>query len=380
MKSTEKIEFVAKKYSDGVKNGVYGQSGDYFITTRELAKENEISLEYANKVMKILTDNKIITLIGKRFYITNGQIKPGSPIYKKLKLKKYFGMIVSSLQNAFISALVNEVSSVMEKQDYSLIIRISDNVPVVLEEFLENKVSGVFLDPFIAKNYTDCFLFYPLPVISLGFDITNIRRDSIIVDNYRAGQTVADRFLEISCTKFAYFGFERTNTSDERLDGFNDRIREKGYTISDDHIFLLPKDTKGNYDIKLLKDYINKLIWKTSSFDKIGIFCYHDLLAYDVVSTIESFEFLGAKRKIPDSFSVVGFDNLSIASILKPSLTTVSYPIEEIATKGFHTMLACCTDKDHIPKKHWVLFSLVERDTTKNNAFVKGSEIKTQPR
>ena len=367
LKSMEKIKFVAKKYTEEIKNGVFGQSGDLFITTRELAKESEISLEYANKVMKILADHKIITLIGKHFYITNGQIKPGSPMHKKVTLKKSFGMIVSSLQNAFISALVNEVSKVVEKQGYSLMIRVSDNVPAVLEEFFENKVSGVFLDPFIAKNYTDCFLFYPLPVVSLGFDSTNIHRDSIIVDNYRAGQTVADHFLKIGCTKFAYFGFEQTNTIDERLDGFNDRIKEKGYVISDNQIFMLPKDTKGTYNTKRLKDYINKLVWKTSSFEKIGIFCYHDLLAYDVVSTIENFEFLGVKRKIPDSFSIVGFDDLLIASILKPSLTTVSYPIEEIAAKGLHTMLACWNDTRHIPKERLVLFSLVERDTTKCN-------------
>lgn len=367
MKSAEKIEFIAKKYTDEINKGAFGESGELFLTTRELASNNKISLEYANKVMKILTDNRIITLIGKHFYITSGQIKTGSPMHKKLELKKSFGMIVSSLQNAFITALVNEVSSVTEKHGYSLIIRISDNVPLVLKEFSEAKVCGVFLDPFIAKNYTDCFLFYPLPVVSLGFDITNIYRDSIIVDNYRAGETVADRFFELGCTKFAYFGFEQTNTSDERLAGFNNRIKEKGHAISDNRIFLLPKDTKGNYDIKLLKDYINKLIWKTSSFDKIGIFCYHDLLAYDVVSTIESFEFLGAKRKIPDNFSIVGFDDLLIASILRPSLTTVSYPIEEIAAKGLDTMLACSTDNNHIPKEHRVLFSLVERDTTKHS-------------
>ena len=365
LKSIKKIESIAEKYTVGIKKGIFGKNGDYFITTRELAKENEISLEYANKVMKILADNGIITLIGKHFYITNGQIKSGSPMHKKLKLKKSFGMIVSSLQNAFISALVNEVSSVIEKCGYSLIIRISDQVPDVLREFLENRVSGVFLDPFIAKNYTDCFLFYPLPIVSLSFDITNINRDSITVDNYSAGKTVADHFFEIGCTKFAYFGFERTNTSDKRLEGFKAGIKEKGYTMSDDHIFLLPKDRKGNYDLKLLKKYINKLVWKTSSYNKIGIFCYHDLLAYDVVSTIENFEFLDIKRKIPDSFSIVGFDNLFIASVLRPSLTTVSYPIEEIAAKGLDTMLACLNDNSHIPKKCRVLFSLVERDTTR---------------
>ena len=368
MKSMEKIKFISNKYTEKIKSGVFGQSGDCFITTRELAKDNEISLEYANKVMRILTDQKIITLLGNRFYITNGQIKAGSPLYQKLNLKKSFGMIVSSLQNDFISALVNEVSAVIEKQGYSLIIRISDNVPDVLEDFFEDRVSGIFLDPFIAKNSTDCFLFYPLPVVSLGFDITNIHRDSITVDNYSAGQTVADLFFEIGCTKFAYFGFERINASDKRLDGFHAAITEKGYKISDDQIFLLPKNGKGKYDIKLLKDNVRKLIWKTSSFDKTGIFCYHDLLGYDVVNLIENFDFLGAKRKIPDSFSIVGFDDLLIASILKPSLTTVSYPIEEIAAKGLQTMFSCLNDKHHISKEHRVLFSLVERDTTRSRS------------
>lgn len=110
------------------------------------------------------------------------------------------------------------------------------------------------------------------------------------------------------------------------------------------------------------------LILQTLQYRKIGIFCYHDLLAYDVVSTIGNFEFLDIKRKIPDSFSIVCFDNLLIASILRPSLTTVSYPIEEIAVKGLHTMLACLNDDNHIPKKCRVLFSLVERDTTRCKA------------
>ena len=86
-----------------------------------------------------------------------------------------------------------------------------------------------------------------------------------------------------------------------------------------------------------------------------------------MVSTIENFEFFDIKRKILDSFSIIGFDDLLIASVLKPSLTTISYPIEEMAGKGLHTMLACLNEEHHIPKEHLVLFSLVERDTTKCN-------------
>lgn len=364
MKSKEKIEFIANKYMEEIKKGVFGKSGDYFITTRELASRSKLSLEYANKVMNIIVDNKMIRLIGKHYYITKGQIKIGSPIMEKLKLKKSFGMIVSNLNNAFISGLVNEVASVVESFGYSLIIRISDNIDNVLEDFLKSGVSGVFLDPFIAKNHTENFVLYPLPIVSLGFDATNINRDSIIVDNYSAGKMVAEHFFKIGCKKFAYFGFEKTYESDYRFLGFNDKIKEKGKTISDNMIFMLPRDKKGKYDVKLLKNNVNTLIWKTSSYDKIGIFCYHDLLAYDVVNIIENFEFLDIKRKIPDNFSIVGFDDLSIASIVKPSLTTVYYPLKEIAAKGLVAMIECLNNQNHTPRRHKVLCVLVERNTT----------------
>lgn len=367
MKSKEKIAYIANQYIKEIENGVFGQSGDYFITTRELAEKNEISLEYANKVMKMIAEKRIIRLLGKHYYIIRDQIKPGSPMYKKLKFKKSFGMIVSNLQNVYISGLVNEVASVVENHGYSLLVRISDDMDPVLEDFSERGVSGVFLDPFIAQNDTDRFAFYPLPIVFLGFDATNINRDSIIVDNYSAGKMVADHFFDIGCKKFAYFGFEQTNKQDERFDGFHDRIKEKGQTISDNMIFLLPKDTKGKYDMKLLKNHINTLVWKTSSYDKTGIFCYHDLLAYDVVNMIENFAFLDIKRKIPDDFSIVGFDDLSVASILKPSLTTVYYPLKEIATKGLDTMLACLSDQNHQPMAHKVSCALVERNTTVKN-------------
>lgn len=364
LKSKEKIEFIANKYIEEIEKGKFGKSGDFFITTRELARKSEISLEYANKVMNIIADRKMIMLLGKHYYVTKGQIKIGSPMHKKLNFKKSFGMIVSNLKNDFISGLVNEVASVVEDFGYSLIIRISDNIDNVLDDFLKSGVSGVFLDPYIAKNYTDSFLFYPLPIVSLSFDATNINRDSIVVDNYSAGKMVAEHFLKKGCKKFAYFGFEQTNKSDDRFGGFNDKIKEKGKAISDNMIFMLPRDKKGKYDMKLLKNYINTLVWKTSSYDKIGVFCYHDLLAYDVVNIIDNFEFLDVKRKIPDNFSIVGFDNLSIASVVKPSLTTVYYPLKEMATKGMVTMIDCLNNKNHKPRTHKVLCALVERNTT----------------
>lgn len=364
MKAEQKIKAIADGYISKIRGGEYGESGDMFFTTRALAAQNDISLEYASRVMGRIADEKVITLIGKHYYVTTGQVKLHSSMHGKLKTRSSFGMIVSNLQNAFVSGLANAVSEVTEKHGYSLIIRVSDNIQSVLNDFLLLGVKGVFVDPFTAKINPDALRYYPLPVVSLSSDITSIGRDSIVVDNYLAGRAVADHLLETGCEVFAYFGFERSGRRDDRFEGYREGLKEKGIPLGEESVFMLTKDAKGKYDAKVLRGLVHKLVWETPSYKKVGAFCYHDLLAYDVISIVENGAALYESRRIPDNFSVVGFDDLTISSRIKPSLTTVSYPLIEMASKGIDMMFQCLTDEGHIPSRQTVLFSLVKRDTT----------------
>jgi DNA-binding LacI/PurR family transcriptional regulator len=68
--------------------------------------------------------------------------------------------------------------------------------------------------------------------------------------------------------------------------------------------------------------------------------------------------------RIPDDLSLVGYDNVDLAGILYPPLTTVHQPKHDIGTKGIELLLNLAADRDATPASHFVLpVELVERQS-----------------
>lgn len=365
MKKAEKITAVAEQLSEKTENSRFGISGAVFITTRVLSEKYGISLQYANEVMNILCEKRLIMLLGKHYYLTYKKAELDSPFYQKYKPQKRFGMILSDLGNSFVSELAQKMANEVAKTDFSLNIAIeSNNINSITDEFLKEKVSGIFVDPFVARNNADFLKKCPLPVVSVGYDLSAQNIDSITVDNFGAGKMIAEHFFEIGCNHFVYIGFKRRTKPDERLNGYKAKIEKNGLTLNKDNIILIDRNEHGKYNNKILYSEIKKLVWKTSSFKKIGIFCYHDFIAYDVINALGNMELENLDRKIPKNIAIAGFDNLSIASVINPSLTTVSYPTDEMAQKGVAAMLDAVTNKNHKECKKEIEFALIKRKTT----------------
>jgi len=66
-----------------------------------------------------------------------------------------------------------------------------------------------------------------------------------------------------------------------------------------------------------------------------AIVCATDQLAFGVLAAAAR-----AGSKVPDDVSVVGFDDIPMARIAVPSLTTVKQPLEELARLGIEAVLA----------------------------------------
>jgi LacI family transcriptional regulator len=65
-----------------------------------------------------------------------------------------------------------------------------------------------------------------------------------------------------------------------------------------------------------------------------AIFCMNDDMAVGAMKSIYE-----AGLKIPEDFSLIGFDDSIFASYLSPSLTSVSRPIEMLSARGAEILL-----------------------------------------
>ena len=94
-----------------------------------------------------------------------------------------------------------------------------------------------------------------------------------------------------------------------------------------------------------------------------ALLCYNDLVAVGAVHASKELD-----RPVPQSLSIIGFDDIPFASLISPALTTVRVPKYELgqrAMKLVFQMMSQVMGQDAYPQEPIVLETqLVIRDST----------------
>ena len=370
MGAPSKIAPLAEAIAADIQKGVFGAAGERFLTIRDLAKTFSVSLESACNIMNLLADRRIIRLFGKNYYVTTGFVPPSSPLGVLLRQSRrpLLGMFVKNIDNPFFSSLAKELSEAAHKNGYHLIVASGESTKretEMLEEFLTLGISGVFTCPGSEATPNEAYATYPLPLVSLGRELPFANCDNVLVDNYSAGVQVAKHLLSIGCETFAYVGLKNFLKKDPRLQGFIDRLGKEGATLPTEHIITVGKRDDGSIDVDSMSGSFNQLLHRFAEGKKVGLFCYHDLLAVEAMRLVKRHNKISSNRlTVPDGISIVGFDDLPIASVVTPPLTTVSYRYATIAERSMEIMKDYIHTPDHKTARHEVKSSLIVRDST----------------
>ena len=91
-----------------------------------------------------------------------------------------------------------------------------------------------------------------------------------------------------------------------------------------------------------------------------ALLAYNDLMAVGAIHAL-----FAAGLRVPEDVSVIGFDDLIVARACRPQLTTMHYPVEEMA--AYAAQLAIEQSQPnaelHAHRTHLFLPQLVERDS-----------------
>lgn len=194
-----------------------------------------------------------------------------------------------------------------------------------VERFMETGVESVIVGPLgMLEEYHDLSGVFQHCAHVLAFDaIDDLPIDHVKWNTYQGGQLIAQYFAQLGHKEILALGVSELELNSPSLhvqfNGFKDAAKLLGLHIQSKHIIKL-----NNVDeIKCKLESIYK-----QPNPPTAVFCHNDWIA---MHAIQSLTELGLK--VPDDVSVTGFDDLPVASIANPALTTVGYDIKVYAQK-----------------------------------------------
>ena len=95
-----------------------------------------------------------------------------------------------------------------------------------------------------------------------------------------------------------------------------------------------------------------------------AIFVYNDTMAMGVISKLAE-----SRINVPEDIAIIGFDDALFARYCQPKLTTIRYPIDQMAKHAALLSLSLSganTEFSNLPKEHCYQPYLIERTSTQN--------------
>jgi LacI family transcriptional regulator len=238
------------------------------------------------------------------------------------------GAIIPTMENAIFARGLEAFQEELRRHGFTMLVASTSYRPDVEEEQIRSLVARgadalLLIGHERAPEIYDFLETQDVPaLVTWAFD-TAANRPSVGFDNTAAMQDMADKVIELGHRKLALISAEvaQNDRAGARLLGIQNAMTAAGLN-ADDLQFV---ETK--YGIEEGADAFSQVMEAETT--PTAIFCGNDVLA---VGALRRARELGIG--VPDDVSIIGFDDIELAQITQPALTTVHVPHREMGRRA----------------------------------------------
>lgn len=243
----------------------------------------------------------------------------------RLRKTNTLGLLVPKLNSYFMSTVIAGIEKVTNENGYGLIISTSQESVkqeiAGVRTLFNSRVDGLMVSlAFDTKDTGHFKLFLDKNIPVIFFDRVSRCPGcmNVVIDNFMAGYEVTSHLMEQGCKRIVHLGGNvLRNVYSERFEGYKKALRSGG--VSFDKNLLIIGDLSRQSGLEAAK----KILKMQPLPD--GVFASNDTSAVSIMLHL-----LKEGIRIPGDICVAGFNNEPVSEVIKPNLTTVDYPAEEI--------------------------------------------------
>lgn len=239
----------------------------------------------------------------------------------------------------FASGLIKGAIDAANKAHHVLLVLETEGDPKreaeAIDSVLDRQVDGIIFATMRARD-----LYVPPVPDNTSVVLLNATNDSyptsVLPDEYAGGRAAVDALVDsghgdgillLGHAEEKERGLFRSMTVARRVAGVRDRMGELDVRfIAEESIWLWEPDNGYTAMKRLLKKHRDELK---------ALLVMNDRLAFGAYQALQE-----AGMRIPDDVSIVSFDNDELAAYLRPGLTTVALPHEDMGRRAVDALLS----------------------------------------
>jgi LacI family transcriptional regulator len=313
-------------YDAGVNRKHRGSNGSkHAVSIQDVADEAKVSIATVSRVLnnpKLVapdTSERVNAAIERLGYVPNafaqGLITRAS---------RMLGIALPDIHGEFYSELLRGADAEARRRNYHLLVSSDTRVsasPARGRRLAFGLVDGLAVmitepNDRVWREARDLHL----PVVVMDFEVDEPNVDMILVDNTVGTREAVEHLLSsVGGDRLYFVGGPRENfDTQRRASTFAKTLRERGVQVRDDHVAY------GEYSVRWGQAWAREM---GTSLRGVGVLAGNDEIALGILHGTEDM-----KLCVPRDVKIVGFDDTRIASLVRPTMSTVRVPLAEVGS------------------------------------------------
>lgn len=329
------------------------------VTIKDVAKMAGVSISTVSRVINnskpVSSDitDQVLKVIKETGYVPN-------PIARSLVTKRsnIIGVIVPDISSLYVGDLLNGIEEISRMYEYDVFLcntyAESEKELKYIKLLMSKSVAGiVFVSEKLEEPQMKLIEESQIPSVYISKNAKDFDVYSIGIDHYQASYDITKYLIDKGKEKIAFLraSIEDNLEDSERYKGYKKALENSNIAL--DKSLVLQGDSTDESGYRLVD-----MLIKNKNLPE-AIFASSDELAIGALNAL-----LDNKISVPNDVSVVGYDDTRIASMIRPTLTTIKQPIYDMGAVAARIIVKLVNHQE-VEEKYIILpHTLVERQSS----------------
>lgn len=303
------------------------------ITLHELAKAAGVSVATVSRVLNN-NDHPVNEATRRRVQAVANELgyRPNM-MARSLKTDRTLtiGLIVDNIISPFTPTMIRGIQDHLKQAEYFSVVINTDWKPEIetraIHDLISRSIDGIIFVESFLRDASPTLDLANKPYVFVHRIFGNVHRNSVGVDERYGARLAVEHLVKLGHSRIGFInGPEGWHASEMRLIGYRETLEQFGIPFNPELV------VEGDWEVQSGYPAAKHFIAMTER--PTALFAANDLMALGAIYAIQD-----TGLSVPSDMAVVGYDDREIASLARPTITTVQMPCYEMGQASAQLLL-----------------------------------------